>query len=224
MATANMRPPDDAAYTGPRVATATLTEDAVTKHGLRDRFIVNRTTTGLYYAGTGEITLPTTAQTAPAAHAWITNPVGSGVQVAIRRVKVIPIFIASVIASDAPRILAELITFTGTLSAGQITAAKRKSTDAAAVATMSTASTGLTITTGAGILSWLPPVQFTTGAAAPRVISQNDPDRIWEPPPEEQIILGAGEGIAFRQPDAAAGGASARAVVIRVNWEEFTGF
>lgn len=219
MPTGNMVPPADTAYTGPRIATRPRTEDSVTKHWQRWQVEDPRVYTGFYYGVTGRITMPTTAQTAPAAMAWFINPVGSSVKVAINRIDVLMYQQATSISSAAPRMLLERITFTGSSSAGAITEAQRRSSDNANVAHLLTASTGLTITTGDGICAWLPPVQLTTGAAAHRMASQPIWNDRWNPPHTEQPVLDAGEGIALRMPDT---GGGTRELLFSVRWAEFS--
>ncbi len=109
-----------------------------------------------------------------------------------------------------------LFTFTGTGSGAQITPAKRDSTDAAPVGNARTASTGLTCTLGACILSRMyQTMDLVTGGAG----HFNPYTTEWNPGAEdEEIVLRPGEGIVFWHATAVT--AANRRLTINATWEE----
>ena len=108
----------------------------------------------------------------------------------------------------------ERVTFTGTPSGAAITPAKRDSTDATNTATLNTASTGLTLTAGAVIES------FVVGSILTAVGAVSVPEEMWQPKDDDGlIVLRQNEGVVIRQPDAGTA-ADTRKIVMTLSWEE----
>ena len=160
-----------------------------------------RVETGVYVAHTGAHVVQATAHatTGLAGFWWLTNPVGSAVLVALRRVEFMS-QIGSVLATPtSPRIVLERFVFTGTATGTAIVAAKRETTDAIQVSRLSSAATGMTVTgsaVGAAVFAFL----TTAAATAAGAVAASAGD--WNPDEDGQIVLAAGEGIVCRQPDA----------------------
>lgn len=196
MATDNIPYPADPGTIGRREATRSKTEDAVTKQWPRVIVEDNRTRSGVYYGSPAIITVQASAHGAGAGFFWLINPVGSTVVVAVRRMRFASQHGTALATPTSPRIVAELFTFTGTASGATVTLAKRRTSDAAATASLRTANTGMTQTAGAIICSWLPVAALTAVGTATPAFDE------WAPPLEDQCVLGAGEGLRFYQPDA----------------------
>lgn len=171
-----------------------------------------RTRTGVYVATSGLISAAAAAQTGTTAHAYFFNPVGSTVKVAIRRVETHSMAVA--VSAAVTRLVASRITFTGTFSGSEITPSKADSTMAGNVGKFSTVTTGLTPAAGAVAYTFfLTSVITAVGAAVPVLLE-------WEPAEEGMIVLAAGEGVMFQQPDAGVA-TDPRRIAINVAWEEY---
>lgn len=170
---------------------------------------------GQHKAESGRLTVLAAAHAATAGFFWLINPVGSGVTCVLKKLMAMAVPTAITAFPSAPRVTAERVTFTGTASGAQLTAAKRDSTDANAVCTLRTASTGLTLTGGAVITSFfVPPVLTGVGVAVPAeqyLYDSTDED--------DYLVLRPGEGIVFRQADAGTA-SDTRVIVISLSWEE----
>lgn len=213
--------PLDTGNTGKKKRTQTRVIGADTVH---EDFVIpynGRVTTGLYYATPGKITFPTSAHNVTAtAYAYLYNPVGSTIKMAVRRLAIQTQWvITTAVDVTTPRQAVSLFTFSGVGSGALILAAKRDSADASPQGNLRTAVTGLTVTLGNMIKFDLPSVNATASSAtiqanfAPATASE------WDPPTEEQIILRAGEGIAFWSADAAT--TANRNFSCDIIWEEF---
>ncbi len=121
----------------------------------------------------------------------------------------------ALVTLTAPNFNVERVTFTGTASGAQITPAKRDSTDGANVATIRTASTGLTLTAGAVINS------FQVHSVLTAIGETRPVDQIYAPLEDERIVLRAGEGVVLRQSTAGTL-ADTRSIRVDMVWEEFT--
>jgi len=129
---------------------------------------------------------------------WFQVPSGNAWDVAIR--KIVLIFGTTNLATvTVPRILLSRFTFTGTPSGATVTAAKRKSAESP-TADMRTAVTGMTVTLGATVATFLVPQMHVAGQAfAP-------PPQEWpvddDPFEDNDLILAPTEGVLLYQPDA----------------------
>ncbi len=184
-----------------------------------DQYVIptsERLIAGKYYAQTGAHLVLAAADAATAGRWWLVNPVGSAVLVALERLLFMSQLGSALVAVTSPRLTLERMTFTGTASGATVTPAKRKTSDAANVATVRTASTGVTPAAGAALLAFLP-------VASATAVAYNTPsDVIWLPQnDEDQIILAAGEGLVFRQADAGTT-SDTRRYVTSLMWSEFT--
>ena len=179
-----------------------------------------RVETGVYVAHTGAHVVQATAHAATGLVGfwWLTNPVGSAVLVALRRVEFMS-QLGSVLATPtSPRIVLERVAFTGTNTGTAIVCALRKTTDATQVSRLSSTSTGMTITgaaVGAAAFAFLP-IAAATAAGVSAAASAN-----WNPEEDGQIVLAAGEGVICRQPDAGTT-ADTRRFVTNISLVEYT--
>lgn len=165
----------------------------------RRRILVNRPKIlGSYYFHSGRLTILAAAHAATAGFFWIVNPVGSAVVVYVKHLRAQLSSTAATAFASAPRVTAERVTFTGSPSGATIAYALRDLNDAAAVSSVRTASTGLTLTAGAIVAGWVVPCVMTAvGISVPieqLTVDAHDDDDL--------IVLRAGQGLVIRQPDA----------------------
>jgi len=213
--------PVDTGNSGPKVRTQTRVVGADTVH---EHFFIpetRRSRLGIYYAASGTLTIPTSAQNGTTTGLfWIYNPVGSSVKMAIRRFATqIQFAVTSAIDVSIPRLAFSLFTFTGTGSGAQVTPAKRSSGDASPVGNLRTASTGLTVTLGAMIKSDFPGINATASSTTVQSNFLPAISNDWDPPEEEQPVLLAGEGIVCWAADAST--TSNRRTSTDLIWEEY---
>lgn len=138
---------------------------------------------------------------------WLQVPIGSTIRARLRRLGFQYSMVTELDHLTAPRIVATRFTFTGTASGATVTPAKRlvssptgDSSDAAAVAQMRTAITGMTCTyeTGHWFSALTPAFLVTTSGIVFAESRQS-----LEPNDEEEFFdIGAGEGIVLWQLDA----------------------
>lgn len=209
--------PADPGTIGRREAAASRTEDSITKYWPRVIVENRRVGTGTYIAHTGAHVVLAAAQAAGVGFWYLFNPAGSTFLVALRRIEFMSQLGTVLATPTSPRLLAKLFTFTGTHTGALITPGKQRASYPTPGARLSTASTGATITEGAEIFSFLPMASYTAvnGVAA----SSAD----WTPDTDGMPVLGAGEGVMFKQPDAGTA-ADTRRFVTNIAWEEFTEF
>ena len=209
--------------TGKKLRTVSSTVGANT---VEEQYVIPtsaRTRTGLYRVHAGVFVVGAAADAATAGRWWLINPVGSGVAVAVKRISFASQHGSALATPTSPRIMLERVTFTGTASGASVTPAKRARTtvagttaDATAVASVRTASTGLTLAAGEAFKAFLPVVALTTAAACPAGTDD------WDPSDEDtELILAAGEGVVCRQTDAGTA-SDTRRWVNNITWEEFT--
>lgn len=213
--------PLDTGNTGKKKRTQTRVVGADTVHS--DFIVLDtvRNILGTYYATTGTIAFPTAAHNGTTTgYAWLYNPVGSAVKMAISRCVIESQFtVLTAVDVTVPRQAMSLFTFSGTGSGAQVLPAKRDSTDAAAVGQLRTAMTGLTISLGNMIKADFPAVLATAASAtiqahpSPYVSSELDPGE------DSQIILRAGEGVVFWSADAST--TANRRFSADIRWIEF---
>lgn len=214
--------PVDTGNTGKKVRTQTRTVGADSVHEHFFIPISSRSKLGVYSAHSGVLTMPVAATNGgTTGYFWLINPVGSTVKLALRKIEgMIQFALTTGVDVTVPRTQFALCTFTGTASGAALTLAKRDSTDTAAQGSVRTASTGLTVTLGALIKSWLPPINATASSAT---IQANMPPTVcpeYEPGMEDdQFVLRAGEGIVCYSPDAAT--TANRRLIVNLAWEEY---
>lgn len=213
--------PLDSGNTGKNVRTQTRVIGADTVH---EHFFIpetRRSRTGIYYAASGTLTIPTAVQNGGTTGLfWLYNPVSSTVKIAVRRFATQIQFAATTTLDvSVPRLAFSLFTFTGTGSGALITPAKRTSADAGAQGNLRTASTGLTVTIGAMIKSDFPPILPTATSATIQANSLPAISNDWDPPEEEQPILLAGEGLVCWAADAST--TANRRTSTDLIWEEY---
>lgn len=207
--------PTDSGNTGKKMRTQTRTIGADTVH---EHFFVpssTRETLGHYVAHSGVFTVQATAHTFPAGFFWFINPVGNTPKIAIKDIEVVSQLGSALAAPTSPRLMFSTFTFTGTASGASVTPGKLDSTMPSATGSFRTASTGLTITKVADMLCSLPTASATAVGYAPPQLDEFHTDE-----EDSQIILRAGEGLAFWQPDAGTT-ADTRRIIVTVKWEEF---
>lgn len=155
-----------------------------------------QTLTGVYYFSSTAFVVQAAADSATVGRCWLVNPIGSGVTVRVKTVNFSSQLGSALVAVTSPRITVERVTFTGTASGAQITPAKRKTSDANNIGTFRTASTGLTLSAGGAVRSFLPVASATAvGYVAPSTDT-------FRPDLNDRIDLAPGEGLVFRQADA----------------------
>jgi hypothetical protein len=213
--------PLDTGNTGKNVRTQTRVVGANTVH---EHFFVPISADsklGLYRAHSGILTIPIAVHNGTTTgHLWLFNPIGSAIKMRVRRLRETGQVVAGAIDLTAPRQLYSLFTYTGTPSGAAITPAKRDSTDAAAVGSLRSASTGMTVTLGATMRhTGVPAINATLASAT---IQVNLPPCIyppWDPDEEECPVLRAGEGIVLWSADAST--TANRRLFVDFAWEEF---
>jgi hypothetical protein len=210
--------PLDTGNTGKNVRTQTRVVGANTVH--EHYFIPTsaRSVLGRFKASSGVLVVPAAVQTGAATGmAWLINPVGSAVKIAVKRIDWNVQFIALAVDLLGGELRFSLCTFTGVASAGLVTPAKNDSALAAAVGNLRTASTGLTVTVGATVKGeQYPTMDLVTGGAG----HWNPFNDEWVPDSEDdEIVLRAGEGLAIWH--AVAVTAGNRRLYINVAWDEF---
>jgi len=187
--------PLDTGNTGKKIRTQTRVVGADTVH---EHFFISisaRSIVGVFWATVPLFTPPTAAQNGTTTGAWwLFNPVGTAIKGAIRRWSSMMNFaVVSAIDLVPGQFRISLFTFTGTASGAALTPGKRDSTDAAAVLSLRTASTGLTVTLVATVWEEMgqtvPQATAAGSSALPTVGIERNPDEVAE------IILRPGEGI-----------------------------
>jgi len=149
---------------------------------------------------------------------WLFNPIGSGKKIGIDRITISDQFTALAVDLVAGNISVNRFTYTGTPSGAALTPAARDSTDAAAVGSARTASTGMTVTLGARLYSkQTQTMDLVTGGAGHWCPDQQE---FMPESDDAQVILREGEGIVFWSSIAVTTGN--RRCVINGMWEEFT--
>lgn len=187
----------------------------VSGNSIHEQYVIpveNRILSGVYHVASAKTASTGSAHGATAGYFWLINPVGSAVLVSLRRVE----FQHLNAGIADPETTLELVTFTGTASGAQLTAAKTRSTYGAPSATFRTASTGLTLTAGAKIRRW----NASTEATGTDSSDYYEPlvTTSWEPHEDERPVLGAGEGLVWRGDI----GGSGMSFSVNLTFDEFT--
>lgn len=210
--------PDDSGNTGNKMRTQTRTVGANT---VDEQFFIPVEAdeiVGKYKASTGVLTVPAAVHNGTTTgFAWLQMPVGTTKKMRITRVCAETQFIALAVDLLGGELRYSRHTFTGTGTAGLITAGKRDSTDAANVGELRTASTGEAVTLVATVFAHQhPTMDLVTGGAG-----HWPPYKVcWEPERrEDMVVLRAGEGISMWH--AVAVTAANRRLYITIAWEEF---
>lgn len=209
---------------GAGVAEMRARERTISTNTVEEQYVIPmsaRVKVGTYRALAGPFSIAAAAHAATAGFMWLVNT-STSVVVALRRVELTPYPTAATAFPSGPRVTLERVTFTGTPTGAAITPAKVRRTsqngevaDAANVASVRTASTGLTLTAGEGIKAFvIPPILTAVGAAQP-VEQTHAPDE------DGQIVLANGEGIVIRQADAGTT-SDTRKHTLDLAWDEYT--
>jgi hypothetical protein len=156
-----------------------------------------RSTTGNYKFSSGAQAIPIAVHTGTSTgFLYLINPTASTVSISLDRTTLKQNF-STTLAVDliAPIIQINRITFTGTLSAATIAAAKRKTADAAPQGLMSLAMTGLTVTLGAVVYVFIGQTMDLVTGGAGHWSAQSDE---WNPQSDDdEIVLAPGEGLVW---------------------------
>ena len=210
--------PLDTGNTGKNVRTQTRVVGADTVH---EHFMIpisERSAVGHYKASSLTLTVPIAVHNGTTSgYFWLYNPVGSAIKMSIKRMTIFTNFTALAVDLLTGEFRVNLFTFTGVGSAGQITPAKRRSSDAAAVGQLRTASTGMTVTLGAPFFAGqYQTMDLATGGAGhwPPCWTEWLPDE-----EEDEIVLLAGEGIVLWHSVAVT--TANRRLIANMSWEEF---
>jgi hypothetical protein len=210
--------PTDAGNTGSKVRTQTRVVGADTVHEHFFIPISNRSKLGNFkVALVPPVAVPAAVHNGTTTgFLWLFNPVGSAVKMAIKRCTITDQFTALAADLLAGELRVNLFTFTGTASGASLTPGKHDSTDAAAVGNARTASTGLTCTLGACVLSRMyQTMDLVTGGGGHWSPYTTE----WNPGTEdEEIILRPGEGLVFWHATAVTAGN--RRLTVNSAWEE----
>jgi hypothetical protein len=210
--------PVDTGNTGKKNRTQTRVVGSDTTHEHFFIPISARGVTGGYKASTGVLTVPAAVQNGTSTgYAWLYNPVGATIKMALKRLTWNVQFIALAVDLLGGELRFQLFTFTGTGSGTLVTPAKRDTTDAAAQGNLRLASTGLTVTlTGVIFGEQYNTMDLVTGGAG-----HWNPHRAeWNPDSEQaEMVHRAGEGVSMWH--AVAVTAGNRRLYINPAWEEF---
>ena len=215
--------PTDSGNTGKKVRTQSRVVGADTVHEHHFVPISSRKIDGIYYASSGVMATVAAADngTTAARLGWLEMPVGGSKRGRLRQVEATHVLGAAV-AADLSAMFTPIaiarFTFTGAASGALITPARRNPNDAANVANLRTASTGMTVTLGALArrCGLVPFVDFATAAGW---ISVSPYSNDYDPTHEDDYLdFGPGEGLVFYQVDA--GNTSWRSTVA-LAWDEY---
>lgn len=182
--------------------------------------ISTRVRSGTYRADSGPFVVSSGGDGAGVGRLYLANP-STTLVVALRKVEFMAAPTAATALVSSPRVTVERFSFTGTPTGAAIAAAKLRNltqngevADAAPTARLSTAVTGMTVTAGPVVKSFLvPPILTAVGAAVP--VEQD-----YSPEEDGQIVLGAGEGILVRQADAGTS-SDTRKFLVNLAWDEY---
>ena len=189
--------PLDTGNTGKKIRTK---ESTVGANTVEEYYFIpssERSSLGNYKFSSGANAIPTSANTGTTnGLLYLTNPSASTVNVSLDRTTLKQNF-STTLAVDliAPIIQINRITFTGTLSAATIAAAKRKTADAAPQGLMSLAMTGLTVTLGAVVYTFIGQTMDLVTGGAGHWSAQSDE---WNPQSDDdEVVLAPGEGLVW---------------------------
>lgn len=199
-AAAHVRNPDDTSNTGKKMQTQSETIGADSVHASYVIARQRRKILGQYFfASTLQSVQATAHDGTSTGFFWLENPVGSAVKARLRQLRLHGTILGEADMQSVPRIAIARFTFTGTASGSALTLAKRYTADAANVANIRSAVTGMTVTVGGLVWTTIVPAFgiTTSGAAMPSFIDEFRPSAH----EEELLDLDAGEGLLIYQPD-----------------------
>jgi hypothetical protein len=210
--------PLDTGNTGKKKRTQTRVVGADTVH---EDFVImgsTRSYLGVHGFSSGNLTILAAAQNGTSTGSlWIQNPVGSAVRMALARLCFYHAITTNLSMPTAPRIIAQLFTFTGTASGAALTTGKFDSRYPAAVGSVRTAVTGMTVTLGGILVTSLP---IVTAGTAGWTFSTPDKDDNVATSEMSDVVLAAGEGLVIYQADAGTT-SDTRKLVVDGAWSEF---
>jgi len=195
----NVRLADDAANTGKRVRTDTRDVGGTVVHHHWFVPISSRAKKVFHYSPVLQAVQASAQDAVATGFFWMQNPAASIVDLIIRKLT-LRFGTVNTLTSTEPRIVLARYTFTGTPSGAVTTPARRKSAEAPA-ADMRMAVTGMTVTLGATIASFLVPQMHAAGQFF------GPPQQEWpsggnDPFEDDDVVLAPGEGALLYQPDA----------------------
>jgi len=210
--------PLDTGNTGKKKRTQTRVIGADTVH--TDYVIEqsDRKILGNYKWSSGVLTVPAAVHNGTTTgFVWFSNPVGSAVKIAVKRVTVNTQFTALAVDLLPGELRFSRFTFTGVGSGTQLTPAKRDSTDAANVGNCFTTSVTWATALGAPVYA----LQYQTMGLATGGAGHWSPySQTWDPDNEgSEVVLRAGEGIVIWH--AVAVTTANRRMIITASTEEF---
>lgn len=196
----NVRLPDDSGNAGKKIQTQseTIGADVVHSHYFIPRS--KRRILGLHRFVHALQSVQAAAQNATSTgFFWFHVPIGSSVNARLRRLYLEYGTTTELDHLTAPRIALAKFTFTGTASGATVVPMIMKTGMSAAVGSMRTAVTGLTVTLGALGWSSTPPSIVLTTSGQSQYWGRSE----YEPDDEESFMdIAPGEGIVLYQPDA----------------------
>jgi hypothetical protein len=144
----------------------------------------------------------------------IYNPVGSSIKVFLKKLILRASATTALVAITAPRIGVTRYSYTGTVTATAVTAAKLDSAEGTPTALCVTAGMGTaTMTTGATCASFIVPANMTAVGVA------TGSEQRLEFGVGEELILAAGEGVVINQMDTSTA-SDTRVIAMTIMWEE----
>jgi hypothetical protein len=189
--------PTDSGNTGKKIRTK---ESVIGANTVEEYFFIpssERSMLGNYKYSSGAIAIPAAAHNGTTTgFLFLINPAASTATVSLDRTTLKQNF-STTLAVDliAPIINVSRFTFTGTLSAATITPARRKTADAANQGLMSLAMTGLTITLGAVVYTFIGQTMDLVTGGGGHWSAQTDE---WNPmSDDDEIVLVPGEGLVW---------------------------
>ena len=215
--------PTDSGNTGKKVRTQTRVVGADTVHEHHFIPISSRKIDGIYYASSGVLATVAAADngTTAARLGWLEMPVGGSKRGRLRQIENTSV-LGAIVSADFTAMFSPIsiarFTFTGTASGALITPARRHPSDAANVANLRTASTGMTVTL-AGLARRCGLVPFIDFATAAGWISVSPHSNDYDPQHEDEYLdFGPGEGLVFYQVDA---GNTGWRSIVSLAWDEY---
>jgi len=190
---------DDASNTGKKARTQSRVVGADTVHEHFQIPTSRRSKLGVHYYSPALQSVQASAQDGTSTgFLWIQNPIGSGITMVLREIALR--FNGTAAAATLPRVLATKFTFTGTASGASVTPARRKTGENSPLGFIRTAVTGMTVTLGAIVASFIVPSIISASGVFP------DSQQVWpatkDAMEEDGIELAPGEGVVIYQPDA----------------------
>lgn len=179
----------------------------------------DRTSQGKYLWSSTTLTVPIAAHLGTTTgFIWLYNPLASTVLIGVQKAMITNHFTALAVDLVAGEIACSRFTYTGVPTGATILVGKRDSLNAAPQGILATASTGMTVTLGAKLISQqLPTMGLATGGAGAWIPNRAE---LFSSLGDDQVILRAGEGLVFWSTTAVT--TANRRAVISGAWEEYT--